>query len=217
VHTLALNTVALNPFSAHDLVSTFGLVGLFVIVFAETGLLIGFFLPGDSLLFLAGAYCATKAHGSLPHLPLGWTLLTVGVAAVLGAQVGYLIGRRAGPVLFDRPKSRLFKPQNVERTHEFLARYGEPKAIVLARFVPIVRTFMNPACGVARVKPGVFTRWNIIGGLTWTLVWILVGYALGTGLAKYINYVTLVIIIVSVVPIVLEIMKSRRGGATARR
>jgi membrane-associated protein len=211
-----VHTVAINLLSAHDLVTTFGLVGLFVIVFAETGLLVGFFLPGDSLLFLAGAYCATKPHGPQPHLPLGWTLLIVGVAAVLGAQVGYLIGRRAGPVLFDRPKSRLFKPRNVERTHEFLARYGEPKAIVLARFVPIVRTFMNPACGVAKVKASVFTRWNVIGGLGWTLVWILVGYALGTGLEKYINYVTLVIILVSVIPIALEILRSRRR-ATARR
>src|SRR5512138_2400237 len=171
--------LAVNWLDPASLVSAFGLIGVILIVFAETGLLIGFFFPGDSLLFLAGAYAATNANSGEPHLPLGWLLLGVAVAAIVGAQVGYLIGRKAGPALFDKPESRLFKPAHVDRAHQVLHRYGEGKAIFLARFIPIVRTFMNPVCGVAEVPARVFTIWNVIGGLVWSLGVTLLGFALG--------------------------------------
>src|SRR3978361_2247749 len=130
----------LNP---DHLISIYGTIGLILIIFAETGLLIGFFLPGDSILVIAGAYCATSSDPEQPHLNLASVLIGVSIAALVGAQTGYFIGRKGGPVLFDRPKSRLFNPKNVDKAHEVLAHYGEGKAIVLARFIPIVRTFMN--------------------------------------------------------------------------
>src|SRR6266545_1090181 len=123
------------------LIDTLGLLGLFAIVFAESGLLIGFFLPGDSLLFTAGflASAPSSVDESL-HLPLGWLLLGVYVAAVVGDQVGYFIGHKAGPAVFNRPDSRLFKRAHVDKAEAFFDKHG-PKTIILARFVPIVRTF----------------------------------------------------------------------------
>ena len=204
--------LAVNWLDPASLVSAFGLIGVILIVFAETGLLIGFFFPGDSLLFLAGAYAATDASSGEPHLPLGWLLLGVAIAAIVGAQVGYLIGRKAGPALFDKPESRFFKPAHVERAHEVLHRYGEGKAILLARFIPIVRTFMNPVCGVAEVPVRVFTIWNVIGGLVWSLGVTLLGYALGKSvhIDRYIIPVTIGIVALSAIPIALEARKHRR-------
>ena len=217
--------VAVNWLDPASLVSAFGLIGVILIVFAETGLLVGFFFPGDSLLFLAGAYAATDANSGEPHLPLGWLLLGVAVAAIVGAQVGYLIGRKAGPALFDKPESRFFKPAHVDRAHQVLHRYGEGKAIFIARFIPIVRTFMNPVCGVAQVPARVFTFWNIISGLVWSLGVTLLGFALGKSvhIDRYIIPVTIGIIAVSVIPIALEARKHRReqrqqaDGGSARQ
>jgi membrane-associated protein len=199
------------------LISTYGTLGLILIVFAETGLLIGFFLPGDSLLVLAGAYCATDAGSGDPHLNLGTVLIGVSVAALVGAQTGYLIGRAGGPVLFDRPKSRIFNPKNVEKAHEVLHRYGEGKAIVLARFIPIVRTFMNPVCGAAKVPARTFTLWNVVGGLIWAVGVTLIGYFVGKSIKidRYIIPGTIVIVLLSVVPIALEARKARRRRAAA--
>ncbi|MGF7235730.1 MAG: DedA family protein [Frankia sp.] len=209
------HTLAVNVLSAKDLISTFGVAGLVAIVFAETGLLIGFFLPGDSLLFLAGAFCATDATSGDPHLSLGPVLAGVAAAALVGAQTGYLIGRRGGSVLFDRPNSRLFKRENVDRAHEVLEQYGAGKAIVLARFIPVVRTFMNPVVGAVGVAPRTFTFWNVVGGLPWSIGVTLLGYWLGQAvhIDKYIIPVTLVIILVSAIPVLLEVRKQRRAGA----
>ncbi|WP_131774066.1 DedA family protein, partial [Protofrankia symbiont of Coriaria myrtifolia] len=160
-------SLAVNVFDPASLTSSFGLVGLILIVFAETGLLVGFFLPGDSLLFFAGAYSATTATADHPRFHIGQVLPGVIAAALLGAQTGYLIGRRAGVNLFDRPDSRLFKRDNVERANAFLDRYGYEKPIILACFVPVVRTFMNPAAGVVGVPARTFTVYNIVGGLVW--------------------------------------------------
>lgn len=214
-HPLAVNW--LDPAS---LVSTFGTLGLIAIVFAETGLLVGFFLPGDSLLFLAGAYSATSPGSGEPHLSLGPVLVGVSAAALLGAQTGYLVGRRAGPVLFDKADSRFFKRQNVERAHEVLHRYGEGKAIVLARFIPVVRTFMNPVCGVLQIPVRVFTLWNVVGGLVWSLGVTLLGYALGRSvhIDRYIIPVTVLIVALSAIPVLREIRRRRRraGGSAGR-
>jgi membrane-associated protein len=211
-----MHSLAVNVLDAKDLIASWGTVGLILIIFAETGLLFGFFFPGDTVLFLAGAFAASSKAGD-PHISLGPLLVGVAIAAILGAQVGYLIGRKAGPVFFDRPRSRLFNPKNVERASEVLHRYGEWKAIFLARFIPVVRTFMNPVCGVAQVPVKVFTMWNIIGGLVWTIGVTLLGYALGSSINidKYIIPITLVIVLLSVIPIVLEARKSRARTAAA--
>jgi membrane-associated protein len=207
--------LAVNILDATSVVSTFGTIGLIAIVFAETGLLIGFFLPGDSLLFLAGAYCATKPGGTEPHLNLGVVLVGVILAALLGAQTGYFIGRKAGPVLFDRPNSRIFKRQNVEKAHEVLRKYGETRAIIFARFIPVVRTFMNPVVGTINTDLRTFTIANVVGGVIWAAGVTLLGYALGGAvhIDKYIIPVTIVIVLLSAIPVLLEVRKQRREAA----
>ncbi|NUU21968.1 MAG: DedA family protein, partial [Streptomycetaceae bacterium] len=151
--TLTLGPSWLDP---EQLISTFGLVGILVIVFAESGLLIGFFLPGDSLLFTTGLLVA---DGDYLDQPLWLVCLLLVAAAILGDQVGYLFGRKVGPSLFNRPDSRLFKRENVEKAHEFFEKYG-PRSIVLARFVPIVRTFTPIVAGVANMRYRTFVLYN---------------------------------------------------------
>ncbi|MGI8698848.1 MAG: VTT domain-containing protein [Mycobacteriales bacterium] len=207
---LSAPIVAVNLLSARSLVETFGTIGLLVIVFAETGLLLGFFLPGDSLLFLAGL----AAAGGLPgvHLSLPLLLVTLPVAAIAGAQVGYLIGRRAGPVLFEREDSRLFRRSNVARAERVLERFGEGKAVVLARFVPIVRTFMNPLAGVVQMPARIFTLWNVVGGLMWTISVTLLGYRLGNVkfVANHLELLIVGIVALSLLPILVEVLRQRR-------
>lgn len=192
----------------------FGLIGVWLTVFAETGLLIGLFLPGDSLLFLAGAYAATSKPG-VPHLNLALLLPGVAVAAVLGGQLGYVIGRRVGPRLFDKPESRWFKPAYVERTRVVLERYGETKAVLLARVIPIVRTFINPMMGTVRMPAHRFAVANVTGGLAWALGVTLLGYALGStiNIDTYILPITAAIVLASLVPVAAEYRRHRRGSA----
>ena len=202
--------LALNPLSASDLLSSFGTVGVLVILFAETGLLIGFFLPGDSLLFTAGLLSATGA-GRL-HLSLPWVLLAAVVGALLGAQVGFLIGRRAGRALEDRARNPRLAA-GMRRARELFVRYGPAKAIVLARFIPIVRTVLNPVAGALRTPARTFTLWQVVGGLVWTVGLVLAGYALGAfipGVDAYLLPVIAVVVIVSLVPLGLEILRERR-------
>lgn len=195
------------------LVSTFGLAGIIFIIFAETGLLIGFFFPGDSLLFLAGAYAATSKPG-VPHLALVPLLIGVALAAVLGGQVGYLIGRFAGERLFSNPKSRIMKPKYIKQTRNVLERYGETKAVILARVIPIVRTFISPVVGAIEMPLHKFVVANVVGGLAWSLGVTLLGFALGSAINidKYILPITAVIIIASVIPLIVEYRKQRREG-----
>jgi membrane-associated protein len=211
-----MHSLAVNVLDAKDLIASWGTVGLILIIFAETGLLFGFFFPGDTVLFLAGAFAATRNPGD-PHISLGPLLVGVTIAAIVGAQVGYLIGRKAGPLFFDRPKSRFFNPKNVDKAHEVLHRYGEWKAIFLSRFIPVVRTFMNPVCGVAQVPVKLFTIWNIIGGVVWAIGVTMLGYALGSSIPidKYIIPITLAIVVLSVIPIVLEARKNKARTAAA--
>src|SRR3954469_25294521 len=162
-------------FNAEWLISTFGLIGILAVVFAESGLLIGFFLPGDSLLFTTGLLVA---GGHYLHTPLWLVCLLVSVAAVAGDQFGYLFGRRFGPALFRRPDSRLFKQENLTRAREFFARYGA-RSIVLARFVPIVRTVTPIVAGVSHMRYRTFLPFNIIGGTAWGCGVTILGYFLG--------------------------------------
>jgi membrane-associated protein len=194
------------------LIETVGLLGIFAIIFAESGLLIGFFLPGDSLLFTAGFLAsAPDSVSENLHLPLLPLLLGVFVAAVVGDQVGYVIGLRVGPALFRRPESRFFKRENVDRAEEFFDRYGA-KTIVLARFVPIVRTFTPMVAGVSRMKYRTFVRYNFIGGALWTIVVTLLGYFLGQVdvVEQNLEVAILAVVAISITPMVVEIVKARR-------
>ena len=195
------------------LISTFGTVGVFAIIFAETGLLVGFFLPGDSLLFTAGLLSAPSVHRTV-HLNLAVVLPGVFVAAVVGAQVGYLIGRRAGPAVFRRPESRLFKQEYVHRARVFFDDHGA-RTIVLARFIPVVRTFSNVMAGVARMDPRTFTTFNLAGGFVWSIGVTLAGYFLGRAVPnidRYLLPIVAVIVVLSVVPVALEARRRTRTG-----
>jgi membrane-associated protein len=189
------------------LISTFGMLGILAIVFAESGLLIGFFLPGDSLLFTTGLLVA---DGQYLHLPLWLVILLVVVAAVAGDQVGYLFGRRVGPALFRRPNSRLFKQENLTKAQEFFARYGA-RSIVLARFVPIVRTFTPIVAGASHMHYRTFVLYNVIGGTLWGTGVTLLGYFLGqiAFVKNNIELILIGIVALSVVPIVVELLRSR--------
>ena len=198
------------------LVDTFGTIGLFAILFAETGLLIGFFLPGDSLLVFAGLACATPAAATV-HLNLAVVLIGGCVAAIAGAQAGYLIGERAGPAIFRRPDSRLFKREYVEKAHGYFERYG-PKTIVIARFIPIVRTFANPMAGVGRMDLRKFTTFNVLGGLLWSVGVTMLGVVLGKTIPNVEHHlltVEAVIITLSVIPVGVEVVRSRRERQAA--
>lgn len=199
-------------FDIESLLANGGLLVLGAIVFAESGLLVGFFLPGDSLLFIAG-FLASEAGGNvLPPLPL--VLLVAAVTAIAGDQVGYLIGRRMGPALFARPKSRLFDPAHVDKAHHFFDKHGA-KTIVLARFVPIVRTFAPVVAGVGGMNYRTFVRFNVVGGLLWGVGIPTLGYFLGQieFVKKNIEVAIIVIVLVSLLPMVLEYVKHRRGRA----
>ena len=193
------------------LVETFGMVGLLVIVFAETGLLLGFFLPGDSLLFAAG-YAATGAiHGLHPNIAV--VCVAVSVVAVAGAQTGYHLGQVAGPRLFQRPDSRLFKRAYVTKAEEVIERYGAGRAIVLARFIPIVRTFLNPLVGAGQLPMRTFVLWNVVGGVLWGTGVTLLGYWLGQVdvIGKNLEVFAVLVVLLSVTPMAWELRKSRRG------
>ncbi|WSZ93961.1 VTT domain-containing protein [Micromonospora sp. NBC_00858] len=198
----------LNP---EWLISTFGLIGILAIVFAESGLLIGFFLPGDSLLFTAGLLVA---DGHYLHQPLWLLCLLVAVAAIAGDQVGYLFGKRIGPSLFRRPNSRLFKQENVHRANDFFARYGA-RSVILARFVPIVRTFTPIIAGVSRMRYGTFLIYNVLGGTLWGVGVTVLGYFLGqvAFVKANIEAILIGIVVVSVLPIGIQLLRSRRAAA----
>ena len=193
------------------LVETLGLPLLLLIVFAETGLLLGFFLPGDSLLFAAGFAASGGIHG-VHTPPVAVVCLLMSLVAIAGAQTGYLIGRKAGPPLFQRPDSRMFKRSYVEKAEEALHHYGPAKAIVIARFVPIVRTFLNPLAGVIRLPAQTFLVWNVVGGLLWGTGVTLLGYYLGQVdvIGKNLEVFAVLVVLLSVIPIALELRKARR-------
>ena len=208
-----LSALSLDP---KQLLETFGTVGLFAIIFAETGLLIGFFLPGDSLLFTAGLLCAPGVTDPV-HLHLAVVMPGVLLAAIAGAETGYVIGRRVGPALFRREESRFFKREHVDKAEEYFERHG-PRTIVLARFVPIVRTFANLTAGVSRMDHRTFTLYNVAGAVPWTLGVTLLGYELGDHISnvdRYLLPIVAVIVVVSFVPVALELRKARRARAAA--
>lgn len=213
MHLLALLPDFLDP---QKLIDKGGLVLVALIVFAESGLLIGFFLPGDSLLFITG-FLASKPEG-LPHItqPLPLVLLVLWIAAVVGDQVGYLFGRRVGPSLFDRPDSRLFRRDHVTKAHAFFEHHGA-KTIVLARFVPIVRTFAPIVAGVSGMKYRTFVMFNVLGGLLWAVGVTVAGYFLGQidVVKNNIEIAVPLLVLLSVSPMIIEVVRHRRAAAAA--
>lgn len=181
------------------------------IVFAETGLLVGFFLPGDSMLFTVGMLIAT---GTI-HIPLWLFCLAIFVCAFAGDQTGYMIGKKTGPAIFKREDSRFFSQSNVRRAHDFFERFGG-RAVVLARFVPVVRTFVPVIAGVAKMKHSTFVWFNLLGALLWGVGVTMLGYWLGQieWIEQNIDLIFILIVFVSIIPIVFELVKA---SMTARK
>jgi membrane-associated protein len=201
--------VATGAYSLSDLIRWGGYLVLVAIVFTETGLLVGFFLPGDSLLITAGLVAAAGG------LNIWWINVLLIVAAVSGDSVGYAIGARIGPRLFTREKSLLFNPAHVERTRRFYARHGA-KTIVIARFVPIIRTFAPVVAGVGTMEYRRFLVYNVAGGVGWVTSMTWAGFLLGRAIpniGEYVHVVVIIVIVLSVIPIVVEIVRERRRRA----
>ena len=203
--------LATDPAALFELIRWGGYVALVGIVFAETGLLVGFFLPGDSLLITAGLVAAT---GTLDI----WTLsVLLTVAAVVGDSTGYAIGYRAGPRLFTREESRWFARRHLVRTHEFYERHGG-KTIVLARFIPIIRTFAPVVAGVGQMEYRRFVAYNVVGGVAWVWGLLWAGYLLGQSvpdIGRHVHLVIAVVVVLSLLPIGLEYWKARRSRRAA--
>ncbi|MEU6235453.1 DedA family protein [Kitasatospora sp. NPDC047058] len=216
----AVHPLAVNLLDASSLLASFGALGIAVVLFAETGLLVGFFLPGDSLLFTAGLLCVPGATKG-PQLELYQVIPAALAGALIGAQTGYLIGRRGGKALLQRTERKGLQ-RGVVRAEELLSKYGHGKAIVLARFIPVVRTVLNPLCGVLDVPVRSFTFWQVLGGALWVVGVVLAGYALGSsvpGIDQYLLPIVGLVVVVSVIPIVRELFrarKARRNGGDAR-
>lgn len=201
--------------NVENILKSGGLALLAVIVFAESGMLVGFFLPGDSLLFIAGFLASTAGGNKLPALP--WVILTVVIAAIVGDQVGYLIGRKLGPRLFNRENSRLLNPKNIDKTQAFFEHHG-PKSIVLARFVPVVRAFVAVIAGAGRMNYRTFVSYNIIGGALWGIGLPILGFYLGERkwVKDNIEIVLILVVVLSLVPVAIELLRHRRAAARTR-
>jgi membrane-associated protein len=203
----------MNLFDAHSIVGDLGLIGVLAIIFAETGLLVGLAFPGDSLLFIAGVAASGSGAAILSNASLNPVLLFVlsPFAAILGSAVGYWFGEKYGKKLFDRPDGRIFNQHKVAATEKWLTKYGIGRALVLARFVPFVRTLINPMCGIIGVPKKTFMIWNTVGALIWTQGVIGLGFVLGDVLKgsvdKYLLPVIGVIIFASLIPVLFELFR----------
>jgi membrane-associated protein len=199
-----------------------GLVALVVVIFAETGLLVGFFLPGDSLLVTAGIFCTSANPVGRPVLNIATMIVTVSVAAIVGDTVGYWIGASSGPRLFSRDDSLLFKKRYLIQTHEFYERHGG-KTIIIARFMPIIRTFAPVVAGAASMSYRRFLSFNVFGGIFWVASMSLLGYGLASvypSITKHIDKLIIVIIFVSLLPALIGWARNRaakRNAAPAPR
>ena len=218
--------LALNPTDPTELLHTFGLVGVLAIMFAETGLLVGFFFPGDSLLFLAGVAASPVADslfGAGTQISFVGLLIGAPLCAIAGAQLGHWLGARYGRKMFDKPDSKLFKREYVEKAEHYFEKFGPAKAVVLARFIPIVRTFLNPVAGTLGMPARKFLVWNVVGAVLWTDGVLLIGHALaqqiydavGDKIDRYILPVVFVIVLISLLPILIEIIRERKAKKNA--
>jgi membrane-associated protein len=200
-----------NVYNVPELIRLGGLTGLVLVIFAETGLMVGFFLPGDSLLVTAGLFAARG------DLDIAWLNVAVCVAAVVGDATGYWIGRRAGQALYGRPNSFFFRREHLIKTHEFYERHGG-KTIVIARFMPIVRTFAPVVAGAATMSYRRFAAFNVVGGVAWVLGMTLTGYLLGRtvpDIDKNIHVVVAVVIFLSLLPGIVAYVRGRLQARSA--
>jgi membrane-associated protein len=225
IHALT-EQLALNPLDPQELIHTFGLIGVVAIMFAETGLLVGFFFPGDSLLFLAGVASSPVADslfGENTRISFVGLLIFAPIAAIVGAQLGHWLGARYGRRMFDKPDSKLFKREYVEKAEYYFEKFGPAKAVVLARFIPIVRTFLNPVAGTLGMPAGKFFLWNVVGAILWVDGILIIGHALaqqiydavGDKIDHYILPVVALIVLISVLPILIEILRERKHKKNA--
>ena len=206
----------MNLFDAQSIVTDLGLIGILAILFAETGLLIGLAFPGDSLLFIAGV--AASGTGAVllngNQLPAVELFIGAPLAAITGSFVGRWFGVKYGRKLFDRPDGRFFSQARVNQTEKWLAKYGIGKALMLARFIPFVRTLINPTVGIIHVPVKTFMFWNVLGAIIWTDGLLLLGYLLGESIEgsidKYLLPIIALIIFLSLLPIFLEILRERK-------
>ena len=206
----------MNLFDAHSIVTDLGLLGILGILFAETGLLIGLAFPGDSLLFVAGVAASGTGAALLNgnQLPVAPLFIGAPIAAITGSFVGRWIGAKYGRKLFDRPDGRFFTQARVEQTEKWLGKYGIGKALVLARFIPFVRTLINPMVGIINIPNRIFVFWNILGAIIWTDTILLLGYLLGEKIKGSIDTYLLpiigLIIFLSLLPILFEVLRERK-------
>lgn len=198
----------------------FAMIGVCIIVFVETGLLVGFFLPGDSLLFVTGLMVSSGAivfplAESTLVVPIWLACAMISVSAWLGDQTGYWIGRKVGPAIFNKSDSKFFSQKNVSRTNSFFERYGA-RAIILAHFVPVMRTFVPVAAGIGEMPYRKFLKYNIIGVIGWGTGVTLLGFFLGKipFVAEHVEYFTIGFVVVSTIPILLELIRARREHKT---
>jgi membrane-associated protein len=195
-----------NPEGLKELIRAGGAPLICTIVFVETGFFVGFLLPGDSLLVTAGILSAGNV------IPLKWLLLPVMLCAIVGDQIGYWIGRSAGAALYRREDSFFFRRSHLQRAHDFYEKYGG-RAVILARFIPIIRTFCPPVAGAARMAYVRYLVFDIFGGIFWVGAMILGGYGLGhsvPNISQRIHYVIAVVVILSVMPAIISILRARR-------
>jgi len=208
--------IGANIFDAHSIVGDLGLVGVLAIIFAETGLLIGLAFPGDSLLFVAGIAASASGAAILGGASLNPLALFIGapLAAIIGSQTGYLFGAKFGRKLFDRPDGKFFTRERVAQTERWLSKYGMGKALLLARFIPFVRTLVNPMVGIVGYPARKFFIWNAIGAIIWTELVLGAGYILGQKISgsidKYLLPIVALIVIASLVPVAIEVLREWR-------
>ncbi len=217
--------LALNPLNPKSLLASAGMIALWIVIFAETGLLIGFFLPGDTILFLAGvASSAVWVSGLDKSLPIVPLLIVTPICAVAGAQLGHFLGVRYGSRLFSKPDSRIFRREYVENTERYFTKFGPAKAIVLGRFIPIVRTFLNPICGILGIGARRFLLWNVVGAFIWTDSVLLAGHLLAKPITKVVpadqidNYllpVIILVVVIAAIPMFVDIFRNRRAKRAA--
>ncbi|GAA4857423.1 DedA family protein [Kitasatospora terrestris] len=221
------NQLAVNLLDAKSLVASVGAIGILAIIFAETGLLVGFFFPGDSLLILAGvaaSSAADKVLGEGARLPAAILFVGAPICAIAGAQLGHAFGTKVGPRLFEKPESKIFRREFVVKAEEYFDKFGPAKAVVMARFIPVVRTFLNPVAGTLGMPARKFFVWNVVGGVLWTESMLMIGYFFGDAMApvidKYLLPAMAFIILLSVSPIIVEVIRERKkkkAGAGAEQ
>jgi membrane-associated protein len=208
-----LSIPGLEYLSPEWIVGTLGVIGVFTVLFVEMGLLVGLVLPGDSMLFLAGVAASGTANTAIGvQLPIEVLLIGAPISTFLGSQLGYFIGRRFGPRVFNRPDGKYFNQKRVDQTQKWLLRYGVGKALFLSRFIPIVRTLINPMCGVAKIELRKFILANAFSSVTWGAGFIAIGFFVGERLAgsfeKYLLPTTLLIFFLSLLPLFGELLRS---------